>query len=223
MAQTETQTGFDREALEKVRARDGNGALKELRNSAFEQFGAMPMPSPDTEEWRYTDLREFDLAQFTPYAEEPTADTLDDVKPALLEAAGEVGERSGLSIQHNSSVVTTHLDPAEAAKGVVFTSLDEAARTHGTLLDERLHQAVPTGRTKFTALHGAFRTGGTFVHVPAGAKVELPLQTLTYVDRDGLAVFPHTVLVLDDGAELTYIDRYVSPDVTNVLSDAVVE
>jgi Fe-S cluster assembly protein SufD len=223
LAEQATVTGFTEDALEAIRARDGNGALTGLRTHAFEAFEATPMPSPETEEWRYTDLREFDLSQLTPYAEEPTADTLDDVKPDLLEAAGEVGERSGLSIQHNSTVVTTHLDPAEAAKGVVFTSLDRAAHSHSDLLKGRLHEAVPTGRTKFTALHGAFRTGGTFVHVPAGIRVELPLQTLTYVDRDGLAVFPHTILVLEEGAELTYIDRYVSPDLDKVLSDAVVE
>ena len=78
-------------------------------------------------------------------------------------------------------------------------------------------------RTRFTALHGAFRTGGTFVHVPRDVKVEAPLQSLTYVDRDGLAVFPHTVIVLEEGAELSFIDRYVSPDLADVLSDAVVE
>jgi Fe-S cluster assembly protein SufD len=82
---------------------------------------------------------------------------------------------------------------------------------------------VPTLRTRFTALHGAFRTGGTFVHVPKGVEIELPLQTLTYVDHDGLAVFPHTLLVLEEGASLTFIDRYVSPPLGNVLSDAVVE
>jgi len=223
LAELATTTGFNRDVLDEIPQRDGKGFLTSLRTRAFEQFEATPMPSPETEEWRYTDLREFDLSRFTAFAEEPRAETLDDVKPDLLEAAGEVGERSGLSIQHNSTVITTHLDPAEAAKGVVFTSIDGAIRTHVELLKARLHEAVPTGRTKFTALHGAFRTGGTFVHVPAGARVELPLQTLVYVDRDGLAVFPHTVLVLEEGAEVTYIDRYVSPDLTNVLSDAVVE
>src|SRR5439155_5181534 len=76
---------------------------------------------------------------------------------------------------------------------------------------------------RFTALHGAFRSGGTFVFVPRNVRVELPLQTLTYVDHDGMAVFPHTLLILEEGAELTFIDRYVSPDVDRVLSDAVVE
>src|SRR5207245_10736869 len=63
----------------------------------------------------------------------------------------------------------------------------------------------------------------TFVLVPRDVKVEAPLQALTYVDRDELAVFPHTVIVLEQGAELTFIDRYVSPDLSNVFSNAVVE
>src|SRR5436309_13013479 len=179
----------------------------------------MPTPSPDTEEWRYTDLREFDLS-FDPYAPEPLATTLDDVKPVLLEAAGGGGERAGLAIQHNSSVVTSHLDADLAGQGVEFTSLDDVVSER---LQGRLHDAVPASRTRFTALHGAFRTGGMYVHVPANVRVELPLQALTYVDRDGLAVFPHTVLVTEEGAELTFIDRYVSPDLGLALSDAVVE
>ena len=193
-----------------------------MRESAFEQFEAMPMPSPETEEWRYTDLRELDLTNEA-FVPEPSAATLDQVDPGVLGALGEVGERAGLSIQHNSSVVTTHLDPAGAAQGVLFTSIDEAVERHWHLLEGRLHGAVPTHRSRFTALHGAFRAGGSFVFVPRNVRVELPLQTLTYVDHDGLAVFPHTVLCLEEGAELTFIDRYVSPPLERVLSDAVVE
>jgi len=225
MADTSTDlraNGFGRAAFDRLFQRDGD-RLGSLREEAFERFEAMPMPSPTTEEWRYTDLRDLDLGAFTPYAPEPLADNLDAVSSRILAAAGEVGERAGLSIQHNSTVITTHLAPDVAARGVTFGSLEDAATTHPAVLARTLHTAVPTLRTRFTALHGAFRTGGTFVHVPADVKVELPLQTLTYVDREGLAVFPHTLIVLDHGAELTFIDRYVSPDLTGVLSDAVVE
>jgi Fe-S cluster assembly protein SufD len=223
MTDIATATRFNRETLQELERTDKLPFAAELRRRAFEQFEAMPVPSPDTEEWRYTDLRDFDLGQFTPFVEEARAETLDEVKPGLLEAAGPLGDRAGLSIQHNSTVVTTHVDPSVAAKGVIFTSLDEAVRSHTELVERRVHDAVPTGRTRFTALHGAFRTGGTFIHIPAGVSVELPLQTLTYVDRDDLAVFPHTVLILEEGAELTFIDRYISPDLGCVLSDAVVE
>ena len=223
MADTTTKRGFDRGALELVSGRDADGFIGPLREQAFEQFVTTPMPSPDTEEWRYTDLREFDLSSFNALADEETALNLDEVKPDILAAAGDIGERAGLLIQHNSAVITRHLDPGAVERGVLFTSIDEAAIASPELLANRLHGLVPTSRTKFTALHGAFRTGGSFVYVPAGVKVDLPLQSLVYVDKEGLAVFPHTVIVLEEGADLTYIDRYASPDLQQVLSDAVVE
>jgi Fe-S cluster assembly protein SufD len=222
MGDLTTSTRFTRAALDELLPRVETTRRSPLREGAFEAFEALPVPSPDTEEWRYTDLRELDLA-FDPFVPEPIAPDLDQVDQRLLEAAGDLGERSGLSIQHNSTVVGTHLDPASAAAGVVFTSLDQATAAGDPRLAERLHRAVPASRTRFTALHAAFRSGGTFVFVPRNVRVELPLQTLTYVDRDGMAVFPHTLLVLEEGAELTFIDRYVSPDLDRVLSDAVVE
>jgi Fe-S cluster assembly protein SufD len=75
----------------------------------------------------------------------------------------------------------------------------------------------------FTALHGAFRTGGTLLYVPPDTSLGLPLQTLTYLDADGGAVFPHTLLVVDRGSEVTFLDRYASPDLTRGFSDAVTE
>jgi Fe-S cluster assembly protein SufD len=222
MTESTATTEFSPEALDEL-ARDGTRAQSSAaRRRAFDAFRAMPTPSPDTEEWRYTDLRELDLS-FVPFAAETPATNLDQVRPELLEAAGEVGERAGLSIQHNSTVVISNLDPDAAARGVVFTSLDRAEADHPDLVDGRINGAVSAGRTRFAALHAAFRAGGTFVFVPRNVRVERPLQTLTYVDRDGLAVFPHTVLVLEEGAELTFVDRYVSPDLDRALSDAVVE
>jgi Fe-S cluster assembly protein SufD len=223
MSQTVTTSGFTNEALEELARRDGDTLSAPLRRDAFERFEATPLPSAETEEWRYTDLTELDLGAYTPSAEEPTAANLDGVRPEVLQAAGDVGDRAGLAIQHNSTVIAAHLDPEAAAQGVIFESLEAALVNHPDLLAERLHTAVPAGRTKFTAMHAAFRTGGMFVYVPKNVRVELPLQTLTYVDRDGLSVFPHTVLVADEGAEITCIDRYVSPDLTNTMSNAVVE
>ena len=221
MADTATRSGFTRQTLEDIPGRDGG--MPGSRTAAFDRFEAMPMPSPETEEWRYTDLRDLDLSRFLPYAEEPRAANLDDVRPEIQQAAGPVGERSGLSIQHNSTVVTAHLDPSAADRGVIFESIDDAITQHSDLLSGHLHGAVASDRTRFTALHAAFRSGGTFVFVPPNVRVELPLQSLTYADRDGLAVFPHTVIVTGEGSELTFIDRYVSPDVERILSNAAVE
>src|SRR5205823_8659580 len=115
--------GFTKDAFDMLVSSDGYRA-DVSRAEAFAQFEAMPMPSPETEEWRYTDLRALDLAAYEPLREEPRAETLDDVKPGALEAAGDVGDRAGLAVQHNSSVVIAHLDPQLERDGVVFEGID---------------------------------------------------------------------------------------------------
>lgn len=201
---------FDRAALDALPIAPGStGAIRER---AFAQFEALPLPSHETEEWRYTDLSALDL-DFVAHT------------PGHGEGAPEL-RTNGLAaslLQHNSSVVMTTSGQDLEAKGVIFCDLDLAAEKYGDLVDEHLHVLVPTDRTLFTALHGAFRTGGTFLYVPPDVAVEMPLQTLTYLDADGAAVFPHTVLIADRGAEVTFIDRYVSPDLGRGLSDAIAE
>ena len=215
-----TITTFDERALASLP--EAAGFTGPVRKQAFEEFLALPVPSQSTEEWRYTDLSGLELS-FDPYTPGGRAENLDGVPDDIQAAVGPVGERAGLQIQHNSDVMLTHLEPSLADKGVIFTDLDAAAATHPDLVAASLHRLVPTARTKFTALHGAFRAGGTFLYVPRDTVVELPLQTLTWVDADGAAVFPHTLIVVEAGAEVTFIDRYASPPLTRALSDAVTE
>ncbi|MFN2543260.1 MAG: Fe-S cluster assembly protein SufD [Actinomycetota bacterium] len=214
------RAGFTKQTLDDLPP--SSAFVTSLRRQALAEFEAAPIPSQETEEWRYTDLSDFvfDHVPFTPGG---SAQTLDDVPPELLDAAGDVGDRAGLAIQRNSEVLTAHLLPELAARGVVFESLDRAATEHADVVERYLHAIVPSERTKFTALHAAFRSGGSFVYVPPGVTVELPLQAMTYLDSDGAAIFPHTLLVVGDDAEVTFIDRYVSPDLGRSLSDAVVE
>ncbi len=218
--ETSAATTFDEHALAGLP--EVAGFTGELRTRAFEEFRTLPIPSQETEEWRYTDLSEFELTH-APYTPGGRAGNLDGVPAEILEAAGDIGERAGLQIQHDSDVMVTHLDPALAARGVIFTDLDAAAAEHTELVERTLHDLVPTKRTRFTAMHAAFRTGGTFLYVPRDTKVDLPLQTLTFVDVDGAAVFPHTLIVVEAGAEVTFIERYASPDLTRAFSDAITE
>jgi Fe-S cluster assembly protein SufD len=220
MSEALTKTGFDEEALAALPP--ASPFVEGLRKRGLEDFRVLPIPSQETEEWRYTDLSDFEI-DFTPFAAGAQAETLDDVPEEILAGIGHLGDRSGLQIQHNSTVTMSHLEPDLAARGVVLTSLDRALEDHPDLVEERLHGLVPSDRTKFTALHAAFRSGGTFVYVPRDVHVELPLQTIIYVGAEGLAVFPHTVILLDQGAELTFIDRYVSPRLSRAFSDAVAE
>jgi Fe-S cluster assembly protein SufD len=209
MSDTRIHDTFDQEALSALP--EAPAFIRALRTRAFEEFRTMPMPSQETEEWRYTDLSDFDLS-FVPHTSGHGSG-----------APGQPGDLAATLLQHNSSAAMTTSNQDLAAKGVIFCDLDEAAVRHPELVEQHLHTIVPTARTKFTALHGAFRSGGTFLYVPRDTRVEMPLQTLTYLDADGAAVFPHTLIVADTGSEVTFIDRYASPDLARALSDAVAE
>jgi Fe-S cluster assembly protein SufD len=204
-----TTSTFDKQALEALPP--APAFMDAMRRTAFERFAAMPIPSQSTEEWRYTDLSEFDLG-FVPHTPGHGR--------GVPEQSGNLG---GSMVQHNSSAAMTTSDQDVDRLGVIFCDLDVAAAKHPDLVEPHLHSLVPTDRTKFTALHGAFRAGGTFLYVPADVSVELPLQTLTYLDADGAAVFPHTLLVAERGSEVTFIDRFASPDLTRSFSDAITE
>jgi Fe-S cluster assembly protein SufD len=163
--------------------------VRELREQAFAEYTALPIPSQETEEWRYTDLSAFELD----FESRPP--------------------------RHTLTTSNQQLDGA----GIVFCDLDRAAEEYPDLVEPALHGLVPTDRTTFTALHGAFRTGGTFLYVPPDVRIELPLQCATSLHDEGTAVFPHTVLVADRGADVTLIDRFVSPDLSRAFSDAIAE
>ncbi|MGZ6546216.1 MAG: Fe-S cluster assembly protein SufD, partial [Actinomycetota bacterium] len=161
---------FDEHALAELP--EVAGFTGELRLRALGEFEALPIPSQETEEWRYTDLSDFDL-DFIPFSPGGGPEAVNG--HGVLQATGVVGERAGLQIQRNSEVISTQLVAGLADQGVIFGDLDLAAAMHPDLVEQHLHSLVPTDRTKFLALHGAFRTGGTFLHVPDGLEIELPL------------------------------------------------
>jgi Fe-S cluster assembly protein SufD len=211
-------TGLDESALASLPATAP--FVESLRKQAFSEFLALPVPSQETEEWRYTDLEGFDFG-LLPFADGGGPEAMN--RHGILAAAGVAGERAGLQVQRNSEVISTRLSEDLTARGVWFGDLDRACVERPELVEPVLFGLVRTERSKFTALHGAFRTGGTFLYVPKDVQVGLPIQSLTYLDADGAAVFPHTVLVAEEGSEVTFIDRYASPALGRALSDAVVE
>jgi Fe-S cluster assembly protein SufD len=218
MSDTVMTTRFDERALAELP--EVAGFTGDVRLRALRAFDALPIPSQETEEWRYTDLSGFEL-DFDPFTPGGGPEAM--TRHGVLQAVGATGERAGLQVQRNSEVISTRAATDLAGRGVVFADLDAASALHPELVEPHLHALVPTDRSKFVALHGAFRTGGTFLYVPDGVEVGLPLQTLTYLDADGAAIFPHTLLVVGAGAEVTFIDRFAGPDLTRAFSDAITE
>jgi Fe-S cluster assembly protein SufD len=219
VADTLSATRFDEAALPQPAGQ--SDALRDLRRRGLEAFTTLPIPSQETEEWRYTDLSGLDFEAFSPFADGGGPEAVN--RHGLLTGAGMAGERAGLQIQRNSEVISTQLSAAARDRGVIVDGLDAAAAANPDLVEPYLHTLVEPERTKLTGLHAAFRTGGTFVHVPRNVQLELPIQSVAYLDADSAAVFPHTLIVVEEGASLTFVDRLVSPDLDRALSDVVVE
>jgi Fe-S cluster assembly protein SufD len=114
--------------------------------------------------------------------------------------------------------------PADlAAEGVVFVDFKSALTDHSDLLKEHFFTEVPIDEHKFTALHGAFFSDGVFVYVPRGVEVSIPLEVMRRVDAGG-STFPHTTIVVDENASLTFVDSFSSDDVgAEAICSSVVE
>ena len=163
--------------------------LLERRLEAWGYFEKLELPKERDEPWRYTDLRRlrFDLDQFA------AADAL---------SAG-------------GSLALRELDPALASKGVVHTSLSDALTTHPDLVQRYLFSEYPAGQDVFTALHAALFHGGSFLYVPEGVQAAVPFEALHRMPVGGLGLFPHNLIVVEEGAAVTYLDRFASDDLAS--------
>jgi Fe-S cluster assembly protein SufD len=204
---------FDAAAAKALGERNGDPSwLIERRLEALERFEALPWPDPSTEAWRYTELKGFNLgdvhAVVPPHSNAPT---LDQVPEEVQAAIGEVGERAGFAVQLDADVVHLSLDPALKAKGVVFDTIGNTAGAYPDPVRDAMGSAgVSESEEKFATLATAFASGGAYIYVPRGVEVAVPLQSFRWITRAGVAVFPRTVIVAEEGASVTYIDHYRS-------------
>jgi len=206
--------GFTRAAVEALsEARNDPAWVRERRLLAWRFYEEIPMPTMQDEAWRRTSLRGLDLDKVIPWHAErrapvTTVDALPDPLRARVVAADEV---AGLLVHHDGAARYRSLDPRIAAQGVIFTDLDTAVREYGDLVQGYLMtDAVPIDANKFAALHAAFWQGGAFLYVPCNVQVTLPLQAVVAREATGVGEFAHTLIVVEEGAEVTLLEDYFS-------------
>ena len=177
--------------------------LAERRRTAWRTYAAMDLPDPGDEEWRRTDVRamRFDGARLATAA-----------APTPGDASARDGSLAGQIVQRDADVVAVQLDPELAARGVILCDLHTAAREHEELLKRYLSDAVRPSEWKFVALNAALWSGGCFLYVPKGVEIALPVQLSTSVSADGLAAFPHTIIVAEPNSRVIFVDETQSPD-----------
>lgn len=185
--------------------------LEELRLTALQAYTDLPVP-----DWRRTKVGQVDLSGIQLYKESATAADVDQLPE---EARALVAETDGATLLQIDSTVAYRQLPADLeAKGVILMSLDEAVREHEELVREHLYSALPTDAHKLVALHAALSSGGAFIYVPKNVRVEIPLQFVVWSTTDGLGIFPHVLVVADEGAEVTVLERYISGEERHVVS-----
>ena len=129
-----------------------------------------------------------------------------------------------MKAQFESEVVYGSLQEDLGKKGVIFTDTDTAVREHPDLVREYFGTIIPPDDNKFAALNSAVWSGGSFIYVPKGVKIEFPLQAYFRINAENMGQFERTLIIVDEGAEVHYVEGCTAPMyTTESLHSAVVE
>lgn len=189
--------------------------MLEKRLEAFSLWNTTPMPS-----WG-PDLSGLDLENMIYYVDPgvPETDDWTELPSEISETFEKLGipqaERDylgGVGAQYDSGIVYHKLKQSLADKGVIFENMDVAVQEYPELVKEHfMIKCVPASDHKFTMLHGAVWSGGTFIYIPKGVKVGPPLQAYFRMNRARSGQFEHTLIIADEGAEIEYIEGCSAP------------
>jgi Fe-S cluster assembly protein SufB len=131
---------------------------------------------------------------------------------------------AGVKAQFESEVVYGSLQEDLGDKGVLFTDMDSALRDHPDIVKEYFSTVIPPDDNKFAALNSAVWSGGSFIYVPPGVKVDFPLQAYFRINAENMGQFERTLIIVDEGAEVHYVEGCTAPMYSSEsLHSAVVE
>jgi len=214
-------------ALRELSASTGEPSwMLDRRMEAWKAFERMGMPTKSDEEWRRTDLSLLNLSAISSVRAEVGAEpgSFSELPEPVRTLLGEKRQEGGLLVRTDSGVSHTSIVRDAVTDGVLFNDMDSAVRDHPDLVRRYFGGLVAPSEGKLIALHYALWSGGAFVVVPRHVQVALPLETLSWSDTRGHAVMPHTVVVLEEGAELFLVEQLASPDDRGpAMANAVVE
>lgn len=196
--------------LARAQANNEPDWLIEMRENAWKIYEELPMPTLRDESWRRTDYRSinWDTAGEVYIAENPDINDIPEENRAPL-----IGDtQGGLLAWVDGTLAHTELNETIAAQNVIFTDLSTAAKEHPELVQKHLFQkAVKPEEGKFAALNAAAWTYGLFLYVPRNTRVELPLHSIFYTNNRGVSL-GHVLVVVEENAELTVLQEYISPE-----------
>lgn len=211
--------GLTEEVVREISTQKNEPAwMLEKRLKAFELFQQTPLPY-----WGPS-LKNLNLDEIIYFARPDTQEshTWDEVPEDIKKTFDRLGipeaekkALAGVGAQYDSDVVYHNLKEDLRKQGVIFENMDVALQEHEELVREHfMTQCIPINDHKFIMLHAAVWSGGTFIYVPKGVKVELPLQAYFRMNAQAGGQFEHTLIIADEGSEVTYIEGCSAPRYT---------
>ena len=183
--------------------------FRDQQRAAWKQFEALPKPTRKDQAWRFANVDLLDLTAFS------YGGTLaDEERAAILEKSRGLDEVSGRMIFAGDQLIERDVISDQLKKrGVIFQSLERAMIEHAELFRKHfMSQPATLGSAKFAALHQALVSSGTFLYVPRGVEIELPIEIFHWLNGENACVFPHLLLVTDELAKVTVIEHFRSLD-----------
>jgi Fe-S cluster assembly protein SufB len=207
--------GLDRDIVVQISAMKGEPQwMLDFRLKALEHFMQRPMPT-----WG-GNLGQLNLDEIYFYAKPTDKEgrTWDEVPANIKETFDRLGipeaEQkflSGVGAQYESEMVYHSVQKHLAEKGVIFKSIENGLRDHPDLFREYFGKVIPIEDNKFAALNSAVWSGGSFVYIPPGVKVDLPLQAYFRINTAELGQFERTLIIADEGSQAHYVEGCTAP------------
>jgi Fe-S cluster assembly protein SufB len=221
--------GLTKELVEKISEfKNEPQWMREFRLKALEHFLARPMPtwgSPHLAEVDFDNIHYFVRA--SERAERSWDDVPDDVKKTFDRLGIPEAERkflAGVGAQYESEVVYHQINEQLEAQGVIFMDMDTGLREHEELIKEYFATIIPANDNKLAALNSAVWSGGSFVYVPPGVHIEMPLQAYFRINTENMGQFERTLIIADEGSYVHYVEGCTAPTYSSdSLHSAVVE
>ena len=181
--------------------------FSDQQRAAWDQFQLLPQPTRKDQAWRFSNVGLLDLAPFK--SGPPLSE--DDRKNILKYSRG-LEQYAGRMIFANDQLIERDVVSEDLKKrGVIFQPLERAMVEHAEIFRKYFMSTEATlGSAKFAALHKALVSSGTFLFVPSGLEIELPIEIFHWLRHDNMSVFPHLLLVADELAKVTVIEHFRS-------------
>lgn len=223
-----TERGLNHDVIDKISDQKNEPQwMREFRHQALDIFFSKPLPT-----WG-ADLSGINFDEIVYYVRpaDKQGKSWDEVPESIKRTFDRLGipeaERkflAGVGAQYDSEVIYHSLREEWERQGVIFLDMDSGLREHEDIVREYFATVIPAADNKFAALNSAVWSGGSFVYVPKGVHVDIPLQAYFRINAENMGQFERTLIIVEEGASVHYVEGCTAPIYSsNSLHSAVVE